>query len=515
MSTLALALLFLALSASGQDPFCSQLRALVEPSPAHWGISVATLDGQALCEVNAAQLFRPASNAKLFTTAAAMALLGPNTTFKTTVTGEFDSATGTVTGDLTLVGGGDANLDSGDLPYVHRSGPRPPLAFHDLEELADQLTAKGVRRVTGDIVGDDTLFPWEPYAASWELDDLVYGFGAPVSALSIADNQLRLVITPGASASVPASVNLDQKQLGYYTLVSEVTTAPAETMNTGYSIGRTAGSRVIHLTGSVAAGASPASEEIAIDEPALFAATAFRSLLAARGITVSGVTRVLHRAPDNGPNFVTLLKAPGGFEARIAAGDGVRNSCGGPITARTLATHLSAHPADDILFTNKVSQNLHAELLLHQLGSFASCVDGSTVAGARMLRAFVMQAGISPDDFILYDGSGLSGHDLVTPRSITQLLTYGAKQPWFPLYEASLPIGGVDGSLANRFGGALKGRLFAKTGTLGESRALSGFVTAASGKTLVFSILDDNHPPESSVDRSLMDQLVELIAASN
>ena len=515
MSTFALALLVSALSASGQEPFCSQLRALVEPSPAHWGISVTSLDGQVLCQVNAAQLFRPASNAKLLTTAAAMAFLGPDTTFATTVTGAFDSATGAVTGNLSLVGGGDANLDSGDLPYVHRTGPRPPLAFHDLEDLADQLTAKGVKRVTGDMVGDDTMFPWEPYPASWELDDLVYGFAAPVSALSIADNQLRLTLTPGAGASAPATVNLDQKQLGYYTVLSEVTTAPAGTLQTGYSIGRAAGSRVIHLTGSVAAGASPASEEIAIDEPALFAATAFRSLLVARGITVSGVTRVLHRAPDNGPGFVTQLKAPEGCEARIAAGEGFRKSCDEPVTAPTLAKHLSAHPAADILYTNKVSQNLHAELLLHHLGSLASCVAGSTVAGARMLRVFAEHTGISPDDFMLYDGSGLSSHDLVTPRSMTQLLTYAAQQTWFPSYKASFPIGGVDGSLANRFNGSLQGRLFAKTGTLGESRALSGFVTAASGKTLVFSILDDNHPPDSSADRALMDELVELIAASN
>ena len=136
-----------------------------------------------------------------------------------------------------------------------------------------------------------------------------------------------------------------------------------------------------------------------------------------------------------------------------------------------------------------------------------------------MIRAFLLKAGIAPDDFILYDGSGLSSHDLVTPRSLTQLLVYAAKQPWFDSFKAALPIGGVDGSLISRFSGQdapeLKGRVFAKTGTLGESRALSGYLTADSGQTLVFSILVDNHPPNTTTDRTLTDHLVELIAAAN
>ncbi len=515
MRTLAFALLFSAAVSFGQTPFCSEIQALVQPSPAHWGISVTTLDGQPLCQVNAAQLFRPASNAKLFTTAAALQLLGPDTSFPTKVTGNLDPATGTVNGDLTLVGGGDANLESGDLPYIHTAAPRPPLALHDLDDLAAQLAAKGVKRVTGNIVGDDTVFPYQPYAASWELDDLIYGFGAPVSGLSIADNQLHLAITPVATPGSPASVSLDQGGLSYYTIESAITTAPAKTPGTGYSIERIAGTHTLHLTGSIAAGAHSATEEIAIDDPALFAATALRAALSTHGISVTGATRVLHRAPESGPGFVTQLKAPGGFEAGIAAGQGFAASCFGKAEAPTLATHNSAHPAEDILYTNKVSQNLHAELLLHHLGSILSCRDGSTVSGTRMIRAFLLHAGLSPDDFLFYDGSGLSSHDLVTPRSLTQLLTYAAEQPWFPAYKASLPIGGVDGSLANRFTGPLKGKVFAKTGTLGESRALSGFLIAASGQTVVFSVLDDNHPPDSSADRTLIDQIVDLIAREN
>jgi D-alanyl-D-alanine carboxypeptidase/D-alanyl-D-alanine-endopeptidase (penicillin-binding protein 4) len=178
---------------------------------------------------------------------------------------------------------------------------------------------------------------------------------------------------------------------------------------------------------------------------------------------------------------------------------------------------------DDVIVTNKVSQNLHAELFLHDLGRKAACGDGSTVAGARQVRAFLVgKAGLDKDDFIFYDGSGLSGHDLVTPRATAKLLQYaamdpktGAPQPWFAAWKKSLPVGGVDGSLEGRFAKEMKGKVSAKTGTLGEVRALSGYLDCASGKTVVFSIMVGNHAPGSTADREVMDKVVAAIAAAN
>jgi D-alanyl-D-alanine carboxypeptidase/D-alanyl-D-alanine-endopeptidase (penicillin-binding protein 4) len=124
--------------------------------------------------------------------------------------------------------------------------------------------------------------------------------------------------------------------------------------------------------------------------------------------------------------------------------------------------------------------------------------------------------GIDPDDFVFFDGSGLSGHDLVTPRATVRLLQYASGQPWFADWRRSLPVGGVDGSLEGRFTKApLKGKVFAKTGTLGEARALSGYVECASGKTVIFSIMVGNHAPQSSADRDAMDKIVAAIAAAN
>ena len=509
----ALAMSLVSAAGMAQAPFCAQIQALTAASPAQWGVSVQTLDGTTLCAVNEAKLFRPASNAKLFTSSTALDVLGPDKTFETRVTGKLDPATGVVTGDLTLAGGGDANLDSGDLPYVFNPhyAPDPNFAFHDLDDLAAQLVARGVKRVAGGVVGDDTLFPYEPYGDSWEYDDLVWGFGAPVSALSIADNHLPLTITPGKQGSA-ATVVLNQHGIDYYTLAANVETRAARASLAGVQVERKPGTKTLYVSGSIAEDARPDVEEVAIDDPAEYAAMAFRASLQVHGIEVQGAASAKHRLPHEGAGFLLQLRAPGGAEPDLAAGSNV--TCPGSKDA-ALAIHRSAPLAQDLVFTNKVSQNLHAELLLHAVGSKAVCGGGSTVEGARRVRAFLLHAGIAADDFLLYDGSGLSGHDLVTPRSLTRLMVYDAKQPWFPQLKAALPVGGIDGSLSLRFVDDLKGKVFAKTGTLGETRTLTGYVTASSGRMIAFSIMDDNHPPSSVADRLLMDKLVGIIAAGN
>ena len=186
-----------------------------------------------------------------------------------------------------------------------------------------------------------------------------------------------------------------------------------------------------------------------------------------------------------------------------------------PFDVAVMGSHISPIVGDDVVVTNKVSQNLHAELLLHQLGA-ALGEDGSTAQGARVVRAFLEHMGMDKDDFLFFDGSGLSGHDLVTPRATARLLQYASTQPWFAQWKASLPVGGEDGSLESRFGKApLKDHVFAKTGTLGEARALSGYVDCASGRTVIFSIMVGNHLPGTSEDREVIDKIVAAIAAAN
>ncbi len=527
MRSLISAVFLLASGAFAQTPvpanFCAEAGMLVAASSAHWGVSVTTLDGTTRCAISANQLFRPASNNKLFTIAAALDVLGAEKTFETRVGGELNLATGKT--DLYLIGGGDANLDSGDLPYAPPvkgdKPPPPPFVFHDLDDLATKLAATGLKTLTGDLIGDDRAFPDEPYASSWELEDILGIDGVPVSALTIADNQLKLTITPGAWTATrgsPATVAIEDHGVPYYTVVNDIQTTQGSDGPTHIRIERLPGSRTLRVFGSIGEHSQPDHEEIAIDDPAEYAAMAFRQVLAAHGITVQGKTMVRHQPATEGAGFLTQLMEPDSAESFFyprPGPSGFGSSCGGSISPGILATHTSAPLAEDATYTAKVSQNLHAELLLRALGSKMPCYTGSLAAGARMVRAFALHAGVSADDFVFYDGSGLSSHDLVAPRAITQLLVFALKQPWGATFRATLPIGGTDGSLANRFTGALKGKVFAKTGSLGESRALAGYLTTASGSTLAFSVMVDNHRPDSHEDRLLMDKLVELIAASN
>jgi D-alanyl-D-alanine carboxypeptidase/D-alanyl-D-alanine-endopeptidase (penicillin-binding protein 4) len=179
-----------------------------------------------------------------------------------------------------------------------------------------------------------------------------------------------------------------------------------------------------------------------------------------------------------------------------------------------LATHVSVPLAQDITLTNKISQNLHAELILRLLGKTFG-TDGSFAQGSRVVRQFLVDAAVNDADFFLYDGSGMSPNDRIAPRAYAQLLSYASRQPWGAAWRDTLPIAGVDGTLANRFlTSPLKGRLWAKTGTLNETNALSGYLTAVSGKTLAFSILCNGHRPDSNAEVQAIDRIAEAIAAS-
>ena len=495
-------------------------------SRAHWGIVVTSLDGSSIFSLNEGQFFQPASNAKLFTTAAALALMSTNTFDTRLIATGLSPAPDSLAGDLVLKGDGDANLSGRTIPYASpavQSKPTPPL--HYLEEMADAVFDSGLKRIDGDIIGDDTLFPWEPYATDWAIDDAVWGYGAPVSALTINDNQIKLTITPSVKAGEPALVTLDPA-VPYYTIeTSGLTTSPART-GSHIEIERSIGSKVLRIYGTIAVAAPADMEEIAIDDPAQYAAITLKSLLEARGITVSGAARPAHRAANLKSAFLAETRETiAGFENPVSGSGhgraaGVRGLCIAcdPKTAavdKVLASHVSPTVAEDVVVTNKESQNLHAELLLRQMGA-AVGTDGSIAQGARVVRSFLIAAGINKDDFVFYDGSGLSGHDLITPRAVAKLLQFASTQPWFATYKASLPIGGVDGSLESRFTKPpLKGHVFAKTGTLGEARALSGYLECASGRTVIFSILTGNHAPGTRADREVMDRIVAAIAAAN
>jgi D-alanyl-D-alanine carboxypeptidase/D-alanyl-D-alanine-endopeptidase (penicillin-binding protein 4) len=500
---------------------------------------VTNLDGALIYGLNQTQLFQPASNAKLFTTAAALALLGQQDSYgiQTDVIGKgVFRGQKSLEGDLVLVGDGDAYLSGRTMPYVspaaRPNGATPATdSLRYLSDMADQVSATGLKKVKGDVVGDDTLFPWEPYPEDWSIDDTVWGYGAPVSALTINDNQIKVTVTPGSVEGKPATVAIDPAT-PYYTLDASGLTTGARKSGNHVQFERAPGSKVLRIHGSIAVDEKPDEEEAAIDDPAEYAAIAFKGMLETRGITVTGVPRAHHRTPDDATGFLTESRTP--INNVMSATQNWRlhgqkwlnfiptcPGCEGSIPPgpkdpvnKLLASHKSPTLREDIALTNKVSQNLHAELLLHQLGA-AVGTDGSTAQGARVVRAFLLYAGLDPNDFIFYDGSGLSSHDLVTPRATAKLLQFATTQPWFADWKASLPVAGEDGTLESRFPNPpLKDHIFAKTGTLGEARALSGYLDTASGRTVIFSIMVSNHLPGTTADRDAMDKIVAAIQAA-
>jgi serine-type D-Ala-D-Ala carboxypeptidase/endopeptidase (penicillin-binding protein 4) len=528
----AAALLFAcAIPAYAQTEVASPLAAtigtlLADPKVegAHWGISVTQLDGTPIYALNDDQLFQPASNVKLFTTAAALDILGEKYTSKTTIeVNAYRTGAASVKGDVLIYSDGDAFLSDRAVPYNAKTPDTPP-TLSKLDALATQIAKAGIKTIDGDLVASSFL-PWEPYGKGWDNDDLLWGYGAPVTGIVINDNELKLTISSGPKAHDYAALKVEPG-FPYYDLQSDVITVDGQ-ITPNIQIERNG--RMLHVFGTIGLNTTPDVEEIAIDDPALYSALAFKALLAQHGVTVTGTTkaerdfpielqppRAIIRQPLNIPKMKTDRVPPpeGGF--------GCMNPCDVTKIPNTLAEaeHESPPLLNDIIVTNKDSLNLHAELLLRKLAGWSlerGYTQNATFSeGARVVRQFAINAGVQPDDFYFVDGSGLSTYDLATPRAFTQLLRYATTQPWGADYKSSLPVGGVDGTLDSRFTKLpLKGNVFAKTGTHSEGNALSGYLVCASGKTVVFSILVGDHLPGATANRDVMDKIVAAIAAAN
>jgi D-alanyl-D-alanine carboxypeptidase/D-alanyl-D-alanine-endopeptidase (penicillin-binding protein 4) len=477
---------------------------LSEPDVARgfWGIDVVSLDsGRKIYGLNENKLFTPASNTKLFTTAAVFGLIGPDYHFNTTVEslGTVDKY-GRLNSDLVVVGRGDPNLSGRTLPYyLHTERKAPPIQV--LIDLADQLVQKGLKYVDGDVVADDSYYVFERYGEGWTQDDLVWEWGAPVSALTINDNVLFVNIMPADRPGERAFLNVAPFP-EYYRIDNRVMTTPQGTGPRKIYINREPGSTQITFWGNMPQDDAGAGESLAIDDPADFTAKLFRELLEQRGVTVYGRPRTRHTELASMQTFsVTTIASGGGGEM---------SSHPSPVPL-VLASHQSQPLADDLRVINKVSQNLHAELMLRLLGKEKG-TSGSIEGGLEVERGFLTAAGLKPDQFVFYDGSGLSRENLVSPEAVVQLLQYAQGQPWGNSYADTLPVSGVDGSLNDRLKNApFKGAVHGKTGSLGHVNALSGYATTLKGERVAFSILCNNHnlPNRKAIDT--IDRIVEKI----
>ncbi|HET7842460.1 MAG TPA: D-alanyl-D-alanine carboxypeptidase/D-alanyl-D-alanine-endopeptidase [Terriglobia bacterium] len=454
-----------------------------------WGIVVAQLPGgKVLYERDADHLFQPASNMKLFTTAAALEKLGPDFVFSTTVeSGGQPDGQGRV-GDIFLVGRGDPNISSRELPYRYKS-PNTLPADAVLKDLADKVWARGVREVTGDVVGDDRYFLYEPFSHDWSTEDLTWGYGAPITALAFNDNALKFHVLPGEKDAAPAKVWLDPVG-DYYHIDNRLVTSEAGTKKQIF-VERLPGSMALDVWGEIPVGAPEDDDTVAIADPPRLAAEIFKRALEARGVKVQGGIKTLE---------LTRVEAAG-------RADPFRSEQ----TRAILAEHRSLPLSNDITVINKISQNLHAEMLLRTLAR-ESAHYGSLSVGLEMLREFAGEIGIESDEIHFADGSGLSREALLTPSAILKLLVYMAKSPHADAFFSSLPIAGVDGTLGDRFVGTRQaGQIHAKTGTIEHVNTLSGYMILPSGKRLAFSILADNQNLQGDDAENVLDEVAQTI----
>lgn len=440
------------------------------PAGTRFGLLVVDDQGREVVAIRPDDRFIPASNTKLFTTALALTQLP------------------------SLVPGTRVRLDPGkkghrDVVLIGRGDPRlssaPDCTDNCLSVLADAV-AKEARSVHN-IIGDATLFPDQRWSPGMSWNNIGTDSGTAISALSLDDNELPLAVAPTSPGEPPVIMVSP-----YLTVINDAKTVASGPRELKFEM--KVNSRVLRIYGRIPVG-EPYRERLGIDDPAHYAAWIFKRMLAERGVRVKGeaVSRYSPVKIDDKP------------EQRLPVSAFVRPDDLAAITPTSLY--------EDIAIINKVSQNLHSEVLLRRVGLETGT--GSLANGTAAIEAMLTRVGIPRSGYDFSDGSGMSTYNRVSPRTVVTLLRWGATQTWGKLWRESFPIGGTDGTLRRRFAGTpLAGKIFAKTGTLNATNALSGWLIAASGRELTFSILA-NDVPDGTSALAAMDQALLAIAAQN
>ena len=462
-------------------------RELGDPATAGvvWGAWVVRADGSPVFGTNTQHAFIPASNTKLFIGAMALDRLGPEARLRTPVHVERPpDADGVLRSDLWVIGQGDPGF--GSAPQAGAGASRRPWD-QALEPWVARWQSRGLRRVEGDLVLCDAAVQVPDYGPGWDEEDRAEAYGAPVSAFVANDNTFKLVappIAPGAS-SVPFHTEPPQASWGVEWQVHPGTNAPHRIRYER----RSPGGPVI-VQGQITPGPRGWSAELAVpDAPRAFGEL-LKHTLQRRGIAVSGSVRVVHAT----------------------------NGCPG------LAwDHWDSEPlARRLALCLKPSQNLHAQLLLAEVGRRVEPTTPGPGASARrhdlqglsVLPGFLARIGIAPESVHLEEGSGLCRSNRVTPAATVTLLRSMADGPRSDLWKASLPVGGVDGTLVHRFKtGRAHRNVRAKTGSLRGVHALGGYVTTADGEELVFALYA-NQAQSDPQARARLDRFVEILASA-
>ena len=427
------------------------------------GIKIVALrNGAVLFKQNENKLFHPASTLKLVTAATALHRLGPGYRFLTTVSAHGSIQGHTLKGDIVVRGTGD-----------------PLLTVADFDSLITEIKAKGIETITGDLIGNRTLFDSISWGAGWMWDDEPSSDEPFITPLSVEGNSILFTVTPGnAAGSVPA---FEQRPTTSYITVRNEGTTSDDTLIPPLLITRNHGENLFRISGRLAPNSLPSEYSVSVANPDLYFLTLFKEHLLSHGIRWTGIIRV---------DTVTGNR------------DIVR----------------SGHTLDSVLyFMDKSSNNLAAENLLRTIGIFRSGPPGSVVNGIAAVGDYLAECGIDTASLHIADGSGVSWYNIITPDAMVKLLAseYRHKKT-FPVFYESLPVGGVDGTLKSRFRGSrAEGNVHAKTGSLSGVSTLTGYVGSADHQMVAFCIMCDHYPGNINELRKLQDWIVDLLAGSH
>jgi len=443
-----------------------------ELRPAHWGIHVYDpLRDRVIYSYDAQRHFIPASNTKLVVTTVAMGVLGPTYRIETPILASVGAPDSTPA-RVVLVGRGDPTWSA----RYHGSD------FKVLEQLADSIAARGIKRIGEELVIDASWFGEERLHSSWEIGDLPWYYAAPVSAVAIGEAAVRLIVTGAPRAGEAATVTIDGPS-GVIPIRSTVVTGTPGS-RASIDVDYQAWPDTVLVTGGIGVNAADTSD-IAAPDPARFAGAALVRALEQRGIRVPA-WRIVHDSAD---------------------AERIRSSA-----PRQIALWQSEPVSEIIAGILKPSQNWIAEQLLKTVGR-------ATGAGPRWQesvgverRYLIDRVGLDSTSFFLRDASGLSAQNLLTPAGTVALLEHTRRAVWADDYRAALPQPGMAGSTLSRRLLDLEGRLMAKTGSITNVNTLSGFIETVEGRTLIFSIYTNSTGASAADVREAMDRIVRAIA---
>jgi len=457
-----------------------------------WGVLVRSMrTGDTLYAFNPLKLLMPASNMKIVTLAAAAERLGWNYAYETRVFAVGPIEAGVLRGDLVVVGSGDPSIGVTDGSAARIFGA-----------WADRLKELGIRAIDGRIVGDDRGFEDQTLGFGWSWDDLPDDYAAGVGALQFNENAVRVTVSPGIAVGEPASIAVEPpgSRLGVACVVRTERAGVPRSLSTR----RLPGAQRLEITGTMGLDAPPAVLSVSVDNPTIFFVEAMKLALIARGLDVRGA------AVDIGS--LQGEAAPGVNNDRGGGPPGVNND-------RLVATNRSAPLSTLAIRLMKDSQNQYAETLLKTLGAADGQVRGEaargTAAGGRIsARAVLERWGVDGSGLIQRDGSGLSRYDYVNADTLVAILSHVFHDTTlYGPFNASLPVAGEDGTLANRLKGTVaEGRVQAKTGSMSNVRALSGYMSTADAEPLAFSILVNNFETPADVVNNATDAIVIRLA---